>query len=127
MDHYNQALVSLLEHFSIEGHLVSLQRNTEGHINDTFFSTFETQDAITRYTHQRINHFVFKNPPEVMANINRATSHIQAKLALEYDDYSKRCLTIVPTRDGSLYYKDDEGNYWRTYRYIDGVKTIKTV
>ena len=124
---HRRHLTAILAHFTTEGRLVSLQRNTEGHINDTFFSTFETQDAITRYTHQRINHFVFKNPPEVMANINLVTSHIQEKLALQYDDYSKRCLTIIPTRDGSLYYKDDDGNYWRTYRYIDGVKTIKTV
>lgn len=127
MHHSHTDLTKIIAHFQITGQLVHLAQTKEGHINDTFFSTFEEEGNIHRYTHQRINHFVFKNPPQVMENIYLVTSHIQAKLAQTYEDYSKRCLTIVPTKDGALYYQDEADNFWRTYRYIDGVKTIGRV
>ena len=120
-------LADIIARFHIEGRLVALKQTNEGHINDTFFSTFDEQGTVRRYTHQRINHFVFKNPPQVMENIHLVTSHIQAKLAQTYDDYSKRCLVIVPTKDEGLFHRDEAGNFWRTYRYIDGVKTIPRV
>ncbi len=120
-------LAEIIARFHIEGRLVALKQTNEGHINDTFFSTFDEQGTVRRYTHQRINHFVFKNPPQVMENIHLVTSHIQAKLAQTYDDYSKRCLVIVPTKDEGLFHRDEAGNFWRTYRYIDGVKTIPRV
>ena len=48
-------------------------------------------------------------------------------MRLEYEDISQRCLEVIPTIDGLLIHEDREGGVWRTYRYIDHVKTIETV
>ena len=32
-------------------------------------------------------------------------------------------MTLVPTRNGASYYMNDAGNYWRTYVFIERVKS----
>ena len=36
-------------------------------------------------------------------------------------------LTIIPTRDGQLLHRDEEGNYWRTYVFIENARTYDAV
>ena len=47
-----------------------------GHINDTFLTVTENGK---RYILQRINHFIFTKPQEIMANIVAVTEHIRKK------------------------------------------------
>ena len=115
-------LKEILAHFSIEGHLLSLKLHREGHINTTFFSTFEHEGSLYRYTHQKINTEAFKDPVSLMQNISAVTSHIRGKLEGRYSDIDQRVLTVIPTRDGQLLFEDAEGGFWRTYRYIDEYK-----
>lgn len=122
----NQVL-SMLAHFRLPGSVKSVSQTKVGHINQTYFSECVDGEETYRFTHQRINTQVFKNPKQMMENIYRVTTHIQNKLRLEYEDISQRCLEVIPTIDGSLIYEDFEGGVWRTYRYIDRVKTIQTV
>lgn len=117
----------ILAQFQIEGTLTSLKINREGHINTTVFSTFTEDGVVTKYTHQKINTFVFKDPEALMENVSLVTSHIRAKLAGRYEDLERRCLEVIKTRSGANGYVDEDGGYWRTYRYIDGVKTYKTI
>ena len=95
-------LKDILVHFSIEGHLLSLKLHREGHINTTFFSTFEHEGSLYRYTHQKINTEAFKDPVSLMQNISAVTSHIRGKLEGRYSDIDQRLLTVIPTRDGQL-------------------------
>ena len=37
-------LADIIARFHIEGRLVALKQTNEGHINDTFFSTFDEQE-----------------------------------------------------------------------------------
>ncbi len=120
-------LQDVIAQFAIEGSLTSVQVNKEGHINSTFFSTFLDQGIIKKYTHQRINTQVFKQPLELMENISLVTSHIRSKLAGRYDNVDQRCLRVIPTRSGSSVYRDKDGEYWRTYQFIDKVRTYKTI
>ncbi len=120
-------LRAILSHFAIEGVLTSLKANKEGHINSTFISSFVEKGNIKKYTHQRINAYVFKKPLEVMENISAVTSHIRSKLIGNYSDVDQRCLRVVPTREGELAYIDEEGGYWRTYHYVDHVRTFSTI
>jgi Ser/Thr protein kinase RdoA (MazF antagonist) len=63
-----------------------------------------------------------------MRNVMRVTSHLRRKLeALEARDLTRRCLTIVPTRDGQAYYTDSAGDFWRTFVFIEGVQTFESV
>ncbi len=120
-------LRTVISQFNIDGFLTHVKANREGHINSTYISTFLHDGNIKKYTHQRINDYVFKKPLEVMENISSVTKHIHSKLIGNYEDVDLRCLRVVETRDGSLAYIDEEGGYWRTYHYIDHVRTFNTI
>lgn len=120
-------LSHILAQFQIEGTLISLKSNHEGHINTTLFSTFEEDGKLFKYTHQKINTFVFKDPEALMRNVCLVTGHIRSKLVDLYTDIDRRCLQVVRTRTNDVGYLDADGGYWRTYRFIDGVKTFRTI
>lgn len=122
----NQDMQEIIDKFDIKGTLKDIQANTEGHINSTFISTFDEQGIIRKYTHQLVNGNVFLHPEQVMENIVCVTSHIQQKLRdANVPDKEQRCLTLVPTKKGTWYTKDDKQNLWRTYRYITNVRTFQ--
>jgi hypothetical protein len=122
----NMDTASLLEKFSIPGTLVATKANHQGHINSTYVCTFNDQGTQTKYTLQRINSVVFPHPEEVMENIMLVTNHIKSKIA-GLPDKDQRCLTVISAKDGKPYVIDDEGGYWRAYRYIEHVATYDTI
>ena len=81
MDNY-KAAEKVIGNFLIDGELEKIKVNTQGHINSTFVSTFIKDGVRTKYTHQKINRNVFKNPKEVMENIVAVTKHIEEKVPL---------------------------------------------
>jgi hypothetical protein len=115
-----QHLRAIFDHFQIEGRLTSTRPVTTGHINDTYVGEYVTASGITHYIHQRINHNVFKQPVQVMENIQRVTRHIQNKVILEGGDACRAALNLIPALDGKPYYQAEDGSYWRTYHFIDG-------
>lgn len=117
----------LLSNFQLDGKCLSIQRFSTGHINETYLSEFETQDGVAGFIHQRINHFVFKEPEKVMSNIERVTQHARRKLIASGNDPERGTLNIVPTLDGRSFLRDEEGNYWRTYQRILGAHTYDQV
>jgi thiamine kinase-like enzyme len=64
-----------------------------------------------------------------MDNIVRVTRHIFSKLepVTSKDEIYRNVLTVIPTRDGGTYHKDAEGNYWRTYFFIENAKTYDVI
>ncbi len=90
-----------------------------GHINDTFLVKTEESNK-PDYILQRINHHIFKNVPKLQDNILRVTSHIRKKLEQTPGaNPDRETLTLIPALDGKPYFKDQEGNYWRIYIFID--------
>ena len=111
---------AIASEFCVDGDLVEVTPVTHGHINDTFVATYRRAGRSARYVHQRINHHVFKDPAAVMDNIARVTRHIRAKLlAAGALDVDRRVLTLVLTRDGGTFHRAADGNYWRTYLFIE--------
>ena len=81
-----------------------------------------------RYIHQKINKNVFKNPPAVMKNVMRVTTHIRRRLeAQNARDITRRSLVVIPTRKGQSHYRSPDGEYWRTFVFIEGVQTFEAV
>ena len=130
----------IFKQFAIYGDLQSFQAFGKGHINNTYLSVWNQAGAQVRYTHQRINKHVFKKPAEVVENIRHITEHIAAKLAADTDikanvggyflvedtiSASRRVLTLVPTKDGRFFYVDRDGEYWRTYLFIEKASTFE--
>lgn len=95
----------------------SLEENRSGHINNTYFVNSDGG----RFILQKINKNVFTRPEEVMANIAAVTSHIRKKLIAEGMDPERGVLNFLDSDTGKNFYIDPDGEYWRAYRYIDGV------
>ena len=132
--------VEIFKQFDIYGDLQSFQAFGKGHINNTYLSVWNQAGTQVRYTHQRINKHVFTKPAEVVENIRHITEHIAAKLAADTDikanvggyflvedtiSASRRVLTLVPTKDGRFFYVDRDGEYWRTYLFIEKASTFE--
>lgn len=124
----NQLMITdIVRQFSIYGEFIDASSFGSGHINDTFQSRWSQAGTIVRYTHQRINHRVFVHPDKVMENILRVTSHIAKKnQEAGVPDWSRRSLIVVPARDGKPWVRDDEGNWWRTYLFVEDAHTRDT-
>jgi hypothetical protein len=75
---------------------------------------------------QRINHLIFKNPAALMENIRRVTAHLGQKSDGQSHP-SRRVLTLIPARDGQSFYRDEQGNHWRVYIFIEKARTFDAV
>ncbi len=121
-----ELLKKIINQFSIYGDFIDAVPFGKGHINGTFVSLWNQAGTPVRYLHQRINDTAFPHPDEVMDNIYRITSHILKKLELAgVADKSQRTPQVVPARNGALWVRDEKGGWWRTYLFIDGVKTCE--
>jgi len=117
---------SIIRQFQVSGQYLAAEPYGSGHINDTYCVTCDQGGARVRYILQRINHNIFKNPAALMENIQRVTAHIGGRLA-NRPDASRRVLTVIPTRDGRPFHQDEQGNYWRTYIFIEKARTFDAV
>ena len=121
-------LLDISRQFQIHGEILHAEPCKVGHINETYTATYDQGGTKVRYIHQRINHDVFKDPAGVMDNLLRVTTHLREKLAAKgTKNLTRRALTVVPTRDGRSFYKTGAGQYWRTFVFIEGVRTFEAV
>lgn len=119
---------NIVKKFNVPGDYLAASTCGGGHINDTFKMTFNDAGVTKPYTLQRINHDVFKSPPNVMENMVRVTEHIRAKLLSDgVAEIDRRVLAVQKLIDNEqAFFKDENGNYWRMYAFIEGAKTIET-
>jgi hypothetical protein len=113
-----QTLKDIVGQFDIQGTVASVKPLGAGHINDSY-KVATPSDTTSDYVLQRINHYIFKNVDALQDNIRRVTDHIRAKLAAAgVQDVENRVLRLAPAKDGKLYHKDADGNYWRILYFI---------
>lgn len=119
---------AVTDQFVNEGTFLHADPYGEGHINDTFAVYFETKEGRKyRVILQRINHTVFVNPDGLMNNIYRVTQFLKEKIKAAGGDELRETLTVIPTVSGGLYYKDDEGSYWRMYVFVEDAITYQSI
>jgi hypothetical protein len=119
---------NLGKNFQIAGEFLSAEPYGSGHINDTYAAVYNQGGTNVRYVHQRINHSIFKDPASLMENIQRTTAHIRKKLEADGSkEITRETLTVIPAKDGHAYYKDPDGNYWRTYIFIEKAHTYDLI
>lgn len=95
---------------------------TGGHINHTF--SVIAPDG--HWVLQRINRFVFPRPEEIMENILGVTEHVRRYLETHGGDAERGTLSIRKTADGKGFFVDENGEFWRCTRFIDGALTHET-
>lgn len=102
--------------FAISGHPTAWKAFGQGHINQTY--KVDTNDG-SSYILQRINHYVFQQPQLLMENAFAISQFFMDRGYCLAPDFIK-------TQEGKLCFIDDEGQYWRMYRFIPG-KTMELV
>lgn len=118
----------VIRHFQFSGELAEAVPYGSGHINDTFRLTFQEADGKRRrYILQRMNKEIFLKPVELMENIVGVTRWLRKKIIAGGGDPERETLNLVPVRDGSCFYKDAEGDYWRAYYFIEDASCYNQV
>lgn len=111
-----EKLKKILDYYGIEGTLNSSGAFGNGHINDTIL--LEIGDK--KYVLQKINKYVFHHPDELMQNMDGITNHLRGKVLAAGGDPDREVLSIVKAKNGSLFWIDENDDYWRITRFISG-------
>lgn len=109
--------------FNLQGNILSSVPFGSGHINDTFkITTDDPQQSL--YLLQRVNHHIFQDIDALMNNIETVCQHLKTKMAhLGESEVLKRTMTIVRTKSGNTFYKDNDGSYWRVFLLIPDTRS----
>lgn len=128
MPYPEKHLQEISKQFQIYGEIQHAETFKIGHINETYSATYDQGGTNVRYIHQKINSHVFQNPPAVMKNLVRVTTHLRRKLEQQdAPDITRRSLIVIPTRNGQSFYRNGSNEFWRTFVFIERVQTFEAV
>ena len=108
-------LYKIMEQFPID---TKITPYGNGHINGTYCV------EVPRLLLQRINTDVFKNPDELMENIENVTEFLRKKIIAAGGDPERETLSVIKTIDGKNYCVDDDGQVYRMYRFVENTKIV---
>ena len=115
----------VINHFRFEGEYEDVEELLSGNINSTYRLTYRMPDGKkVKYVLQKINTVAFRQPDELMKNVQLVIDHITAAMARAHIDPSRRILEFIPTTgyqttDSPLLYRDDHNDFWRADVFID--------
>ncbi len=115
----------IVSHFNIQGEILDFEKNTTGHINDSYLIRIKSPNH-PGYFLQWINNDIFTDVEGLMDNICRVTDHLARKLA-EDENLAFKVLEVIPCKDGKKFYLDPDGQYWRLYTFIDNAHSYNVV
>ena len=116
-------IIEICKQFDLEGEIKSFAPYGEGHIN----STFLVETTSKKYILQKVNSVVFKNPVQVIENIDLVTAFLREKIISEGGDPERGTLTLIPAKNGEKYIISDDGELYRVYIFIDDTKCYQLV
>lgn len=112
----------IIKQFNIPGNLVNVRQEGNGNINKTYIATYQENGEEKRYLIQQINNNVFKDPYELMKNIEGVTSFLQKQMEAK-NDTKHKVLKVIKTIDNKnlLICKDSNGKeeFYRAYNFIE--------
>ena len=111
MDLY-QKLEEVSRQFRIEGEYVGFETIQTGNVNHTYRVKFILPDGKPKsFLVQNVNTYAFRNPVQLMDNIDKVTEHIRAKKP------GQLALHFHHTADRKTYVMDGK-NFWRMMNFI---------
>ena len=119
MDLFNK-LREVCELFRIEGTFLGYETIQVGNVNKTYEVKFLLPDGKNKsFLVQNVNTYAFRQPVELMENIDKVTEHIRRKkpgqLALHFHHTADRKTYVI-----------DGDNFWRMTNYISSVSFDNT-
>lgn len=108
-------LAMVCEGFCLPGTYVGHELIQQGNVNKTYrVKVFLNEGREKSFLVQNLNTYVFKNPVQVMDNIDKVTEHIRAK------NPGKIALHFHHTKDRKTYIENGE-DFWRMTNFIPSV------
>ena len=105
--------------FDIKGKYVKCKELSTGNINSTYKVEYEYEGEQRYYIIQHINTNVFSEPVKLMDNIVRVTEHVHDRIKNNGMSTRKFVLHVYKAKgNGQPFFIDENGEYWRCYRYI---------
>lgn len=101
--------------FSYSGTPVECRAFGNGHINRSYLVK---TDSGKRYVLQSLNTLAFHDIPGLMDNAIAVSSYIRNKTG---DPRSS--LLFIPAADGKYYFLDRDGEYWRSYEFVENTSS----
>ncbi|MCC8074133.1 MAG: aminoglycoside phosphotransferase family protein [Clostridiales bacterium] len=118
---------TVLDKFSFKGNLIDCCDFGSGHINTTYIVSYNNNGDIDRYIVQMVNGNVFKNIDELMDNIFSVTSFLRRVIKENGGNEKRETLNFIKTSDGKKYYRDSDGDCYRSYRFVENSKSYDSV
>lgn len=118
-------LSDIVGSFAIPGHLLSAERLTTGHINDSWRVAVDGGGG-REYILQRLNSKVFTRPDLVMQNVARISARLNRQEAAVTGG-AIRVPELIPTRSGAGWHVDAENGHWRLMPFVAGTITYDRV
>ena len=115
---------NICKEFHLKGNIKKIKLITNGIINNTYKVYYDIDGDETKYIIQQINKNVFKQPDKLMDNITGISRHIIQKLESYDQKNSRNVLEYMKTADNVSFYVDENGDYWRCYKFIDDSVTF---
>ena len=109
--------------FALSGEIISALPFGEGHINSTCLIR-TTEDS---YILQSINPTIFPDTEGLMQNVAGVTSYLHRRLENAGRDPKRETLTVIPTRENTLFFRTPDGVPYRVYRFIPDSVTYQTI
>lgn len=98
-----------------------------GHINTTYTLYFDNGYRVKRYLLQQINHDVFKNPDQLMENIENVTIYARDKIRfMPFDNKKNRFIRIYKSKEDKTYIQTKQNHFYRIYHYIEGANSFNS-
>lgn len=111
----------ILQKFELKFPPVSVSSYGQGHINRTYLVETSGKE---RYILQGINKTVFPQPEELMENVVKVTLYLKDMIEKSGGNPDRETLTLVPALDGKSFFRDEAGEYYRVYRFIEDAVTL---
>ena len=110
--------------FALEGCYLGSVSHGSGHVHDTFRGRFAPGARHRSVIFQRLNLRVFPDPDALMKNLLAVT----AALRRSHGSHALcRVLRSIETRSGGFLHRDEHGEFWRCFEFIEGSRSIDRV
>ncbi|MBR3439981.1 MAG: mucin desulfatase, partial [Clostridia bacterium] len=120
-------ILNVLAAYNLSGNFIGCEKLTDGHIHSTYRVEFEDGGEKKNYLLQNVNTYVFKDIEKLMRNVRGVTEYLGRVIAENGGDTQRGCLKLFSTKDGRIYYTDENGSCWRLYNYINGIHTVQVI
>ncbi|WP_422360551.1 phosphotransferase enzyme family protein [Reichenbachiella sp.] len=97
-----------------------------GLINDTF-RVRNKEEGGDGFLLQRINHEIFKDVTGLMHNMELVTEFLNEKISSSKLQGTCETLQIIPTKNGTSFFQDENGNFWRVVKFLKGYQSYDYV